>query len=122
MVSVTRNKIVYLRIIKTSIEQWNTTNDNIGLVRHFFAFFSQLSRNNRDSSRSFHTKDIYRGYEYLSNNNKTMDMDVDLELEMNIARRELRVLLLREFRLGHKATSNICGTMGTALVPSAQER
>ena len=44
-----------------------------------------------------------------------MDMDVDLELEMNISRKELRVLLLHEFRLGHKATevtSNICSTMG----------
>jgi hypothetical protein len=44
-----------------------------------------------------------------------MDMDVDLELEMKISRSELRVLLLHEFCLGHKATeatSNICGTMG----------
>ena len=44
-----------------------------------------------------------------------MDIDVDLELEMKISRRELRVLLLHEFRLGSKATeatSNICSTMG----------
>ena len=44
-----------------------------------------------------------------------MDMDVDLELEIKISRRELRLLLLHEFRLGRKATeatSNICGTMG----------
>jgi hypothetical protein len=44
-----------------------------------------------------------------------MAMDVDLELEMKISRRELRVLLLHEFRLDHKAkeaTSNRCGTMG----------
>ena len=40
----------------------------------------------------------------LSNNNKTMDMEVDLELEMKISRRELRVLLLDEFRLDHKGT------------------
>ena len=42
-------------------------------------------------------------------------MDVDLELEMKISRRELRVLLLHEFRLDRKATeatSNICSTMG----------
>ncbi len=42
-------------------------------------------------------------------------MDVDLELEMKISRRELRVLLLHELRLGRKATestSNICGKMG----------
>ena len=42
-------------------------------------------------------------------------MDVDLELEMTISYRELRVLLLCEFRLGRKATevtSNICRTMG----------
>ncbi len=44
-----------------------------------------------------------------------MDMDVDLELEMKISHRELRVLLLHEFRLSRKATeptSNICGKMG----------
>ena len=44
-----------------------------------------------------------------------MDVDVDLESEMKISRRELRLLQLHEFRLGHKATeatSNICGTMG----------
>jgi hypothetical protein len=44
-----------------------------------------------------------------------MDMDVDLELEMKISRRELRVLVLHEFRFGRKATeatSNLCGTMG----------
>ena len=42
-------------------------------------------------------------------------MDVDLELELKISLGELRVLLLHEFRLGHKAmkaTSNICSTMG----------
>jgi transposase len=39
-------------------------------------------------------------------------MDVDLELELKISRRDLQVLLLHEFRLGHKATSNICSTMG----------
>jgi transposase len=44
-----------------------------------------------------------------------MNMDVDLELEIEISRRELRVLLLHEFRLGRKATestSNMRGTMG----------
>ena len=41
-----------------------------------------------------------------------MDMDVDFELETEISRRELRSLLLHEFRLGRKATSNICGTIG----------
>ncbi|CAF3357183.1 unnamed protein product [Rotaria socialis] len=43
-----------------------------------------------------------------------MDMDVDLKLEMNISHKELRVLLLHEFHLGHKVTearSNRCGTM-----------
>ncbi|CAF2106043.1 unnamed protein product [Rotaria magnacalcarata] len=42
-------------------------------------------------------------------------MEIDLESEMKLSRRELRVLLLHEFRLGRKATeatSNICGTMG----------
>jgi histone-lysine N-methyltransferase SETMAR len=42
-------------------------------------------------------------------------MELDLELETKISRRELRVLLLHEFRLDHKATeaaSNICSTMG----------
>ena len=52
-------------------------------------------------------------------------MEVDLELEMKLSRRELRLILLHEFRLGRKATSNICGTMGkdvlsirTALIDS----
>ena len=42
-------------------------------------------------------------------------MEVDPELEMKLSRRELRLLLLHEFRLGRKvteATSNICSTMG----------
>jgi hypothetical protein len=52
-------------------------------------------------------------------------MDIDLELEMKISRREFRVLLLHEFRLGRKATeatSNICSTMGkdTLSIRSAQ--
>ena len=37
-------------------------------------------------------------------------MNVELELEMKISCRDLRLLLLREFHLGRKATSNICGT------------
>ena len=42
-------------------------------------------------------------------------MDADDELKMNISRREIRVLLLHEYRLGHKTTeaaNNICSTMG----------
>ena len=42
-------------------------------------------------------------------------MEVDLETETNLSRKELRVLLLHEYRLGHKATEaarNICSTMG----------
>ena len=42
-------------------------------------------------------------------------MDADHELKMNPSRREIRVLLLHEFRLGHNATeaaNNICSTMG----------
>ena len=54
-----------------------------------------------------------------------MDVDVDLESELKISRRELRVLLLHEFRLGRKATeatSNICSTMGkdALSIPTAQ--
>ena len=41
-----------------------------------------------------------------------MDIDVDLELQLKIFRRELQVLLLDEFCLDHKATSNICSMMG----------
>lgn len=44
-----------------------------------------------------------------------MDMEVDVETETNLSRKELRVLLLHEFRLGRKATEaarNICSTMG----------
>jgi transposase len=42
-------------------------------------------------------------------------MDVDHGLKMNLSRRQIRVLLFHEFRLGHKATeaaNNICSTMG----------
>ena len=54
-----------------------------------------------------------------------MNMDVDRELEMKISSRELRVLLLHEFRLGHEATKaarNICSTMGedALSIPTAQ--
>ena len=42
-------------------------------------------------------------------------MDADHQLKMNLLRREIRSILLHEFRLGHKATeadNNICSTMG----------
>ena len=44
-----------------------------------------------------------------------MDMDVNRESEMDLSCKELRVLLLHEFRLGGKATEvarSICSTMG----------
>ena len=46
-------------------------------------------------------------------------MDADHELKMNLPRREIRVLLLHEFLLGHKATetiNNICSTMGQGVL------
>ena len=39
-----------------------------------------------------------------------MDMDADLELELKISRRQVRVLLLHDFRLDHKAQET-CSTM-----------
>ncbi|CAF1539266.1 unnamed protein product [Adineta ricciae] len=48
-------------------------------------------------------------------------MDTDHELKMNLSRREIRVLLLHEFRLGHNVTeaaSNICSTMGEDVLPT----
>ena len=42
-------------------------------------------------------------------------MDADHQLKMNLSRREIRVILLHQFRLAHKATeaaNNICSTMG----------
>ena len=56
-----------------------------------------------------------REREYLPDDNKVIDMDADRELEINLSRREIRVLLLHEFCLGHKATqasNSICSTMG----------
>ena len=52
-------------------------------------------------------------------------MNVDRETEMNLSRREIRVPLLHQFLLGHKATeatNNICKTMGQDIVstPTAQ--
>ena len=87
--------------------------------KKFFAFFSKISWNGRERSRIFHIRSKYRWYEYCSNDNEIIEMEVDLELEMKLSRRELRLLLLHEFRLGRKATeatSNTCGTMGKAVL------
>ena len=46
-------------------------------------------------------------------------MDADHQLKMNLLRREIRPILLHEFRLGHKATeaaNNICSTVGEDLL------
>jgi hypothetical protein len=46
-------------------------------------------------------------------------MNVDRETKMNLWRKEIRVLLLHEFLLGHKtteATNNICRTMGQNII------
>ena len=46
-------------------------------------------------------------------------MDVASELKIDLSHREIRVLLLHEFRLGHKATeaaNNICSTMGEGVI------
>ena len=46
-------------------------------------------------------------------------MDVTRELKIDLSRREIRVLLLHEFRLGHKAAeaaNNICSTMGEGVL------
>jgi hypothetical protein len=53
--------------------------------------------------------------EYLLNDNKAIDMDVDDGLAMDLSRRGIRVLLIHEFRLDHKATqatNSICSTIG----------
>ena len=50
---------------------------------------------------------------------KAIDMHVDHGLKMNLSRREIRVLLLQEFRLGHKvmeAVNNICSTVGEGVL------
>ena len=84
--------------------------------KKFFAFFSKISWNDRERSRIFHTGSIYRWYEYCSNDNKIIEMEVDLEIEMKLSRGELRLLLLHKFRKATEATSNICGTMGKAVL------
>ena len=59
-----------------------------------------------------------------------MDMNVDLELEMKISDREVRLLLLHQFRLSDEATSNryrfygqrcALNSNSTALLPSIEE-
>ena len=48
-----------------------------------------------------------------------MHKNINTESGINISRRELRVLLIHEFRLGHKvteATRNICHTMGKGII------
>jgi hypothetical protein len=54
-------------------------------------------------------------------------MDVNHGLEMNLSCREIRMLSLHEFCLGHKATeatNNICSTMSEDVLPirTAQHR
>ena len=55
---------------------------------------------------------IPRGYKGSSSIFRTMNMDVDCQSLMNLLCKEFRALLLHEFRLGRKATRNICSTMG----------
>ena len=43
-------------------------------------------------------------------------MDVDRETEINLSRREVRALLLHEFLLSYKATSNLRKTMGQNII------
>jgi hypothetical protein len=65
------------------------------------------------------------GCKYLSNDNRTVDMDVDHELKMNLSHREIRVLLLHEFRLGRKATeaaNSIYSTMREDVLSTRIER
>ena len=48
-------------------------------------------------------------------------MDVDYGLDMNLLRREIRVLLLYEFRVDHKAmeaTNNKCSKMSEDILPT----
>ena len=64
-------------------------------------------------------KDTLRECERLANNIPTIGMDVDRETEMNLSPREICVLLLHQFLLGHKATeakNNICQTMGQDII------
>ena len=61
-------------------------------------------------------KDIQRECEWLPNNIPPIDMDVGRETEMNLSRREMRMLLLHQFPLGHKATNNICKIMGQNII------
>ena len=87
--------------------------------KRFFSFFSKISWSGRERCRIFHIRNIYRWYEYCSNDYKIIEMEVDLELEIKLSRRQLPLLCLHEFRLGRKAaeaTSNICGTMGKAVL------
>ena len=92
------------------------------MAKNFCVFFEFLY-NSKESSRSFRIKRIYRGRECLSNNSKRMNLKVDYELETNISRKKLRLLLLHEFRLNHKATeaaNNIYSTMGEVYSPFVQ--
>lgn len=61
-----------------------------------------------------------------------MNMDAGLELELNLSRKELRVLLLHEYRLGRKTTEAArnmqydgqgctLNSYGATLVQSVQE-
>ena len=46
-------------------------------------------------------------------------MNIDRETEMNLSRREICMLLLHEFLLGHNAMNNICKTMGLDIISTS---
>ena len=72
-----------------------------------------------ESSRSFHTLDIYKGGSCCSNECISIDMHTQKSEKTDISRRDVHVILLHEFRLGLRASeaaNKICSTMGSGVL------
>ena len=72
-----------------------------------------------ESSRSFHTLDIYKGGSCCSNDCISIDMHTEKSEKTDISRRDVHVILLHEFRLGLRASeaaNKICSTMGSGVL------
>ena len=97
---------------------WKNKEYVLGWQESFFVFF-KWSQNLMESSRSLHTLYIYKGGSCCLNDYISIDMHTQNSEKIDISRRDVRVILLHEFRLGLKvseAANKICSTMGSGVL------
>ena len=76
-----------------------------------------------EGSRRFHIRGIYKGDTCDSNDRTWIDMATQKDEQIDISRRDVRAILLYEFRLGLKASeaaNKICSTMGADVLSIAR--